>query len=69
MKILKWTVIIVSIFAVAWILINIDNYKKEWFDTFFQTDNYLFLIILVVGVWVVSELIKKLLIVEAKVLK
>jgi len=69
MKILKWIIVILSILAVACILININSYKTEWFDTFFQTDNYLFLILLVVGVWVLSELIKKLLIIETKVLK
>lgn len=69
MKLTKLLLLLVSAGIVLWALFNIELWAHEWKDLFFYQDNWLFYIFLTIMAIVVGMIIKKLFIVEYKLLK
>ncbi len=69
MKIFKFLTLMLSLIVVLWLLFGIELYKHDWVAIFLHTDNYPMLIIVFVGALVVGMIIKKLFVIEYKLLK
>ncbi len=69
MKIFKFLTLILSLAVVLWLLFGIELYKHDWMAIFIHTDNWPMVIALFVGAYIVGMLIKKLFVIEYKILK
>jgi len=69
MKLISWTIIILSILLVAALFFSIDLWAGEWKDLFFYLEDWRMWVIIFVFVYLVKEIIQRLLIAEVKVLK
>ena len=69
MKLAKLLLFLATGAIVVWVLFSIDLWAGEWKDLFFYQDNWLFYIFLIIMVMAVGLIIKKLLIVEYRLLK
>ncbi|MFA5931445.1 MAG: hypothetical protein WC821_03985 [archaeon] len=69
MKLAKLLLFLASGVIVVWILFSIDLWAGEWKDLFFYQDNWLFYIFLAVMALIVGMIIKKLFVIEYKLLK
>ena len=68
-KLINWTIILISLAIVLWLLWGLERWAGEWKDLFFYQDNWLMYIFLFIMAMVVGTIIKKFFAREVVVLK
>ena len=69
LKLLNIIVLLATLLIVLWALFNLELWAKEWKDLFFYQDNWLMFGFVLVMVFAVGMIIKKLFVAEYKMLK